>query len=82
MLEARAEAKIPSNMIKIIRSTNDIIKPAIARPLGLLKTPINDRIMPINHNIQPTIGTQQKMKPSKAKTKPAVPIPLDLGVIF
>lgn len=32
MLEARAEAKIPSNMIKIIRSTNDIIKPAIARP--------------------------------------------------
>lgn len=82
VLEVIIEAKIPSNIAKIMKSMHDIIKPAIAKPLGLLKTPIKDRIIPINHSIQPIIGTQQKTKPSNAKTKPAVPMPFDLEVIF
>lgn len=77
-----AVARTPKRIIRIIRSMNDIINPAIARPLGLLKIPTRDKIIPINHSIHPTIGTQQNMRPSNASTNPAVPIPFDLEVTF
>ena len=39
--------------------------------------PTNENISPNSHNTQPKPGTQLKINPSKANTKPAVPNPLD-----
>ena len=52
-----------------------IMRPAIARPLGFLHTPIIEKMRPKIHKIQSKTGTQQKMRPRSAKTKPAVPMP-------
>jgi len=52
-----------------------MIKPAIAKPLGLLNTPINEKRNPKNQRIKFPIGSQQKQKAMIASTNPAVPIP-------
>ena len=52
--------------------------PAIAKPRGVLKIPTNEKIKPKAHNTQPSPGTQLKIKPNKARIKPAVPSPFVL----
>lgn len=54
-------------------------KPAMAKPRGCLPTPIAEKTTPRIHNIQFKTGTHENMMPNNAKTKPAVPIPLDEG---
>lgn len=66
----------PTTKIRIIRPINEITSPAIAKPLGFLVIPTPDRINPKAHNIQPKTGIYPKNKPNKAKTNPAIPIPL------
>ena len=53
-----------------------MIKPAIARPLGVRNTPITENIKPKTHRIQPSTGTQPRNNPNKASTKPATPFHL------
>ena len=53
-------------------------RPAIAKPRGVLKIPTNEKINPKAHNTQPSPGTQLKIKPNKARKKPAVPSPFVL----
>ena len=45
---------------------------------GVLKIPTNEKIKPKAHNPQPSPGTQLKIKPNKARIKPAVPSPFVL----
>lgn len=40
-------------------------------------TPTSDRIRPSTQRIHPSTGTQEKIRPSSASTKPAVPTPFD-----
>ena len=53
-------------------------RPAIAKPRGVLKIHPNEKINPKAHNTQPSPGTQLKIKPNKARIKPAVPSPFVL----
>ena len=43
-----------------------MIKPAMARPLGVRNTPITENIKPKTHRIQPSTGTQPRNNPNKA----------------
>ena len=52
--------------------------PATAKLRGVLKIPTNEKIKPKAYNTQPSPGTQLKIKPNKAKIKPAVPSPFVL----
>jgi hypothetical protein len=61
-----------------IINIDEIIKPAIAKPRGLLNTPINENKIPKNQRIKFPIGSQQKQKAIIDNTNPAVPIPFDL----
>ena len=61
----------------MIMSINEMTRPAMAKPLGFLKTPINENKNPRNHMIRLAMGAQHRMKESKANTKPAVPKPLE-----
>ena len=67
-----AKRKI-SKMIPI----KEITRPAMAKPLGFLKTPIKESIIPRNHNNHPAKGIHPKKSAINAKTNPAVPVPLD-----
>ena len=58
----------------------EIIKPAIAKPLGLLNTPIKDRRSPKNQIIQPNTGIHPKNRASNANTNPATPNPFDCDI--
>lgn len=40
---------------------NDIIRPATAKPLGLLKMPMNEKIRPNTQTIQPNTGIQRNI---------------------
>jgi hypothetical protein len=60
-------------------SIDEITKPAIAKPLGFLNTPINENKNPRNHMITFATGAQHRRIESKANTKPAVPKPLERG---
>ncbi len=72
-----SEPITPNTTIKIISAIHDITNPAIAKPRGVRKMPTNEKISPNSHKTQPKPGTQLKINPSKANTKPAVPNPLD-----
>ena len=76
-MAAMSEPIAPTTAIKIISAIPDITSPAIAKPRGARKMPTNENISPNSHNTQPKPGTQLKINPSKANTKPAVPNPLD-----
>ena len=71
------EAMNATTAIIKISAIHDITSPAIAKPRGARKMPTNENISPNSHNTQPKPGTQLKINPSKANTKPAVPNPLD-----
>ena len=60
-----------------IRSIQDMIKPAMARPLGLLNRPMKENSIPRNHTTQLTPGIQHNISEINAMTNPAVPSPLD-----
>ncbi|MDF4204004.1 hypothetical protein PXD56_13610 [Maribacter sp. SA7] len=62
-----------TNNSKII-PIKEIIRPIIAKVLGLLKIPINDSIRPKNQMHQPSIGTQPIINQTIEITKPAVPM--------
>ena len=49
-----------------------IARPAIAKLLGFLNIPIIEKTRPKSQKIKPKPGTQQKIRPRSAKTKPAV----------
>lgn len=74
-INAAAPKIAPITTVTKIRYRQLIIRPAIARPLGFLHTPIIEKIRPKIHKIQSKTGTQQKIRPRSAKTKPAVPMP-------
>ena len=77
--------RAPNTEINIIRSIKEIIKPAIARPLGALNTPIKENNKPRNHSTPPTIcmiGIQLKQTAINASIKPAVPNPFDFLLIW
>ena len=57
---------------KKIIPINDIIRPVTAKPLGLLKMPMNEKIRPNTQTIQPNMGIQPKNNAIKASMKPAV----------
>lgn len=61
----------------MIKSMNEIMNPAMAKPRGFLKRPMKENRAPRNHTIQLTTITQLTKKDNKAKTKPAVPIPFE-----
>ncbi len=67
----------PNTVISKIIPIKEITKPAIDNPFGVLKTPTNEKIKPNNQRIQPKTGTHPRKIAIKARTKPAVPIPLD-----
>ena len=56
---------------------NEMIKPTIAKPLGALKSPMNENNAPRNHTMMSSTGTQQTNNARRAKTNPAVPKPLE-----
>ncbi len=62
---------------KIIMPINDRMKPAMARPLGALNKPMKENKAPKNQIRKLAIGAQHKAKANIAKTKPAVPRPLE-----
>jgi len=51
---------------------NEMIVPAMARTRGRLVMPISDRMAPTNHIAQPSMGTQKRMSPMTANTKPTM----------
>lgn len=53
------------------------MKPAMARPLGALNKPMKENKAPKNQKRKLAIGAQHKAKANIAKTKPAVPRPLE-----
>lgn len=57
---------------------NERIKPAIAKPRGLINKPTKEKISPKSHKIIFTQGTQQKTRLKRAKIKPAVPNPFEV----
>ena len=67
----------PKTAISKITPISEIINPAIANPLGVLKTPTKENINPNNQRIQPRTGTHPKKIAIRAITQHAVPIPLD-----
>jgi len=56
---------------------NEIMKPAIAVPRGLLNKPMKLKRTPRNHTIHPSTGIHPRKTPRMEKTSPVVPIPLD-----
>lgn len=58
---------------------SEITTPAIARPLGALNNPIQDKINPTNHTNHPKKGIQLTKIASNDIIKPAVPIPFELA---
>ena len=54
---------------------NEMMKPAIANPLGLLNNPIKENKAPKNHKIQFTTGAHENRNDNNANTNPAVPMP-------
>ena len=62
---------------KIIIHINEIMKPAIAQPRGLLNKPIRLKSAPKNQIIHPRKGIQPRNNPKIANTNPVVPIPFD-----
>jgi hypothetical protein len=50
-----------TNSNKMI-SISEIIKPAIAKPLGLLESPTHEKIRPRIHKIQPKTGIKLKKR--------------------
>lgn len=76
-----AAAIAPITAIRIIKPIKEITRPAMAKPRGALNTPTKEKMAPSNHKIQSSTGTQQKMKASRAITKPAVPSPLLLLLV-
>lgn len=56
----------------------EITSPAIAKPLGLEKSPTKDRTKPKTQRIQPMMGIHPRNKAINDSTKPAIPIPLEL----
>ena len=69
----------PTANIKIISAIREITKPAIAKPLGCLNTPMNEKISPSNQHNHPNTGTHEKINPTNANTNPAVPKPFFFG---
>lgn len=63
--------------IATIMITNEITRPAIARPRGARNTPINEKSKPRNQRIRLRTGTQQNTRPQSARIKPATPKPLE-----
>lgn len=59
-----------------IMARREIIRPATASPLGFLKMPTREKIRPRSHTIQPNIGIHPSRRESRARMKPAIPIPL------
>ena len=64
--------------IIIIMPMIDKRNPVIAKPLGDLNKPMKENNKPKNQMTKSTTGIQERRIPSRAKTNPAVPIPLDL----
>lgn len=67
-----------TKIIKTINAIHDMTSPATAKLRGVLKIPTNEKIKPKAYNTQPSPGTQLKIKPTKARIKPAVPSPFVL----
>ena len=67
-----------TKIIKTINAIHDMTSPATAKLRGVLKIPTNEKIKPKAYNTQPSPGTQLKIKPNKARIKPAVPSPFVL----
>lgn len=63
-----------------IKEIQLITIPAIAKPLGLLHTPMIEKTSPRTHKTKPNTGTQQNNNPKIAKEKPAIPMPFSFGV--
>lgn len=55
----------------------EIIRPAIASPLGFLNMPTTDSISASNQNNQPKTGSHPINKEIIANTKPTIPIGFD-----
>ena len=55
--------------------TPEMINPAMALPLGRLKTPINENNKPRNQRTKFTNGIQKSAKPRMDNTRPAFPKP-------
>ena len=70
----------PNTTINKTIPIRDITRPAMARPFGCRVKPTAENINPNIHTIQPKNGTQPKNNAIKARTNPAVPIPLDFSV--
>lgn len=69
----------PMKVMRMMMPMKEMTRPAMAKPRGALNTPIKEKITPSNQRIQSRMGIQQRMRPMRARTKPAVPIPFDLG---
>ncbi len=61
-------------MISRMKSKKEIIKPAIAVPLGLRNKPPIESAKPTSQTIHPNTGIHDKKKPTMATIKPAKPI--------
>ncbi len=61
----------------MIMPMSDMTSPAIARPRGRLKMPINENINPNIHKVKSSTGIQHKRRARSARMKPAVPSPLE-----
>ena len=66
----------PKTKSSRIKSINEITVPAMAKPRGSLNKPTMLNMAPKSHIIQPSIGTNPMNKPIRARTNPAIPIPL------
>lgn len=71
------EAMAVAAAAKIIRSIIEMIKPVIAKPLGLLNMPMKESRNPRNQTTQLTPGSHDKIIAIRAKMNPVVPIPFD-----
>ncbi|WP_165584988.1 hypothetical protein [Chryseobacterium taiwanense] len=56
---------------------NEMIKPAMANPFGVLKIPMNERINPKTQTNHPRNGIQPTKIAITDMTNPAIPMPLD-----
>ena len=62
---------------KTISQMNEIMKPAMAVPRGVLNKPMKLNSAPRNQIIHPRMGIQPRQSPRMAKTNPVVPMLLD-----
>ncbi len=67
----------PNATMSKIKPRREIISPVRAKPLGLRKHPIPERISPKNQNNHPIIGIQKMKSEINEIIKPAVPTPFE-----